>query len=166
MLHGRRPGASKPVQKKITPPHLAYFTSGHAEQKSNHQGRFFLFLYFLFSFFTKIYVRVRNLHEYTPAAPLSGGRAFLQKISRKICARVPEGPAARQRGGRPPGRPPAGRRAPAGRPAAGRPPPPPLYKGLADTPPLICLTKNPEKKKRGRRERGEALPDFRAGDCR
>jgi len=46
---------------------------------------------------------------------------------------------------------------------------------LAATPPLIYLTKNPEKKeKRGGRERrgegerrsGETLPDFQAGDCR
>jgi len=44
----------------------------------------FLFLYFLFSFFTKIYFRFGNLQEYTPAAPLQGGRDL----------------AARQRGGR------------------------------------------------------------------
>ena len=64
---------------------------------------------------------------------------------------------------------------PPDRPPAGRPPPPPLYKGLAATPPLICLTKNPEKKEKreGRERRGEgerrnseALPDFQAGDCR
>ena len=32
------------------------------------------FFYFLFSFFIKIYFRFGNLQEYTPAAPLSGGR--------------------------------------------------------------------------------------------
>ena len=47
-------------------------------------------------------------------------------------------------------------------PGSGATASPPLYKGLAATPPLIWLTKNPEKKKReeggrGRvRERGEA----------
>ena len=44
----------------------------------------FLFLYFLFSFFTKIYFWFGNLQEYTPAAQLPGGRDL----------------AARQRGGR------------------------------------------------------------------
>ena len=34
----------------------------------------FLFLYFSISFFTKIYFCFRNLQEYTPAAPLPGGR--------------------------------------------------------------------------------------------
>ena len=46
---------------------------------------------------------------------------------------------------------------------------PPLYKVLAAPHPLICLTKNPEKKKReGGRESqsGEALSDFQAGDFR
>jgi len=49
----------------------------------------------------------------------------------------------------------------------GRPALPPLYKGWLVPPPLICITKIPETKKKERgRERGEALPDFRAGDCR
>ena len=34
----------------------------------------FLFIYFLFLFFTKIYFHFQNLQEYTPAAPLPGGR--------------------------------------------------------------------------------------------
>ena len=34
----------------------------------------FLFLYFIFSFFTKIYFCFQNLQEYTPAALLPGGR--------------------------------------------------------------------------------------------
>jgi len=34
----------------------------------------FLFFYFLFSFFIKIYFRFQNLQEYTLAAPLPGGR--------------------------------------------------------------------------------------------
>ena len=71
----------------------------------------FLFLYFLFSFFTKIYFRFGNLQEYTPAAPLPGGRdlAARQRGGRGICeknfrdkiARRSLGPVARQRGGRP-----------------------------------------------------------------
>ena len=39
----------------------------------------FLFLYFSISFFTKIYFCFRNLQEYTPAAPLPGGRGFSAK---------------------------------------------------------------------------------------
>ena len=70
-----------------------------------------LFLYFLFSFFTKIYVRVRNLHEYTPAALLPGGRDLaarppggrdlsVKKLTKNYTD-VPRGPATRQRGGQP-----------------------------------------------------------------
>jgi len=61
-------------------------------------GGFFIFL---FSFFTKIYFRFRNLQKYTPAAPLPGGRAFMQKLLRKylraglwrpaLAARLPGG---------------------------------------------------------------------------
>ena len=122
---------------------------------------FFIFL-FLFSFFTKIYFRFRNLQEYTPAAPLLGDRdlvapqGFLCKnFCKNICAQVP--------GGRSPGSGVAG----LGRPAAGRPALPPSYKGWLVPPPLIYITKIPEtKKKEGGRERGEVLLDFRAGDCR
>ena len=35
---------------------------------------FFLFLYFLKSFFTEIYFRFHNLQIYTPTARLRGGR--------------------------------------------------------------------------------------------
>ena len=68
------------------------------------------FFYFLFSFFIKIYFRFRNLQEYTPAAPLLGGRDL----------------AARQRGGRGISEKNfmekiARRSLGAGRPAAGRP---------------------------------------------
>ena len=135
----------------------------------NNIKRFFLFLYFLFLFFTKIYFRFGNLQKYTPAAPLPGGRGLSsKKKTTKNCAEVPGGPAARQRGGQP-SRPPGRGAAGPGRPPAGRPPPT-LYKVLAAPHPLICLTKNPEKRKekRGVRERqsGEALPNFQAGDCR
>ena len=65
----------------------------------------------------------------------------------------------------------------AGRPAAGRPALAARLQGDRlshpyirvgwSPPPLICITKISEtKKKEGGRERGEALPDFRAGDCR
>ena len=39
----------------------------------------FLFLYFSISFFIKIYFCFRNLQEYTPTAPLQGGRNFSAK---------------------------------------------------------------------------------------
>ena len=84
-------------------------------------GAVFLFLYFLFSFFTKIYFRFGNLQEYTPAAPLPGvrdlaaplqgvrdlaarqrgGRGFCAKPFAQIIVRRSLGPVARQRGGRP-----------------------------------------------------------------
>ena len=132
----------------------------------------FLFFYFSFSFFTKIYFRCRNLEKYTrpPRCRAAGtwlprcgaAGAFLQKIRENFCRKAPGGPVARQRGGRPPSSGTAG----PGCPAAGRPAPPPLYKGWL-VPPLICFTKIPETKKReGGRERGEALLDFQAGDSR
>ena len=40
----------------------------------------FLFLYFSISFFTKIYFCFRNLQEYTPAAPLLGGRDLVAPL--------------------------------------------------------------------------------------
>ena len=82
----------------------------------------FLFLYFIFSFFTKIYFRFRNLQEYTPTARLPGGRNlaarqrggrgfceknFAEKIARRSLGAGRSAPgrpapqAARQRGGRP-----------------------------------------------------------------
>ena len=122
-------------------------------------GGFFSF-YYLFPFFTKIYFRFVNLQKYTPAAPQPGGRdpaagrqgLIRKKKKKKYYRQVP--------GDRPPGSGAAG--------------PPPLYKVLAAPHPLICLTKNPEKRKEreggrgGVRERqsGEALSDFQAGDFR
>ena len=81
----------------------------------------FLFFYFLFLFFTKIYFRFGNLKKYTPAAPLPGGRdlaarqrggigisekKFAEKIARRSlgAGRSAAGRpalAARLRGGRP-----------------------------------------------------------------
>ena len=50
----------------------------------------FLFLYFLFSFFTKIYFRFGNLQKYTPAAQLPAGRdlAARQRGGRGFCAKT------------------------------------------------------------------------------
>jgi len=45
-----------------------------AQGHSSPRDAVFLFLYFSISFFTKIYFYFRNLQEYTPAAPLPGGR--------------------------------------------------------------------------------------------
>ena len=56
--------------------------------------------FFLFSFSTKIYFRVRNLHEYTPAAPLPDGRDLSAKQINKILRRDPW--STRLPAGRPP----------------------------------------------------------------
>ena len=82
---------------------------------------FFIFFIFIFSFFTKIYFRFRNLQEYTPAAqlpsgrhlvaPLPGGRGLSVKIFvKKIMFRSLKD--------RSPG---SGAAGPSGRTAAGRP---------------------------------------------
>ena len=96
----------------------------------------FLFFYFLFSFFTKIYFCFRNLQEYTPAAPLlggrdlgaqlRGGRGFSAKILRNFLQKNPWR-TGRPIVGRPPPRPPGSER------------PPPRYR---------CFTKNSEKNSR------------------
>ena len=77
------------------------------------------------------------------AAPLRGGRGFCAKTFAKIFVR---------------------RSLEAGRPATGRPALPPLYKGWLVPHPSFASLKF--KKPRKKRERGEALPDFRADDCR
>ena len=148
-------------------PGIIFMGQKWGEKRCRSSGRFFYFLYFLFSFFTKIYFHFQNLQEYTPAAPLPGGRDLVAPLrGGKFLQKSPwrtGHPAA----GRPAPRPPSSGAAGPGRPAAGRPAPPPLYKGWLVPPPLICITKIPETKEReGGRERGEALPDFRAGDCR
>ena len=92
---------------------------GRAEARGS---RFFYFYVFYFRFLKKIYFRVRNLHEYTPAAPLPGGRdlaarqpggrglsekIFAEKIARRslgagrLAAGRPAPQAARLRGDRP-----------------------------------------------------------------
>ena len=86
-----------------------------------------------------------------PGRPAAGRQGLLCKIFAQIIARRSIGPVAR----------------PPGRPAAGRPALPPLYKGWLVPPLLIYITTIPETKKKEKgRERGETLPDFRAGDCR
>ena len=71
---------------------------------------FFIFIFFIF-IFIKIYFCFRNLQEYTPAAPLPGGRGFSVKSftenlrpgpwrTGRPAAGRPAPQAARQRGGR------------------------------------------------------------------
>ena len=115
----------------------------------------------MFSKFTEIYPGRPAVGRLGPGRPAAGRYGLFCKNFRGEFAlkpledRSPDSGAAG-----PPGRPAAGRQGP-GRPAAGRPPPPALYKGLAAPHPLICFTKNPEKKKKreGGREGGrEAKP--------
>ena len=123
----------------------------------------FLFLYFSISFFIKIYFCFRNLQEYTPAALLPGGRDL----------------AARQRGGRGISEKNfaekiARRSLGTGRPAAGRPALAARLQGDRLSHPYIRIGWSPHpsfaslkfQKPRKKREGGEALPDFRTGDCR
>ena len=80
------------------------------EAQDKQIKRFFLFFYFLFLFFTKIYFRFGNLQKYTPAARLPGGRDLNakkeeEKLQTGPWGRSPgsgaAGPlAARQLGGR------------------------------------------------------------------
>ena len=131
----------------------------------SHSG-FFIFL-FSFSKFTRIYPGRPAAGRPGPGRPAARRQGLLckKKFRKYLCA-GPWGSVARQRGGRPP-KPPGSGAAGPGRPAVGRPALPPLYKGWLVPPPLICITKIPETtKKEGGRERGEALPDFRAGDCK
>ena len=115
-----------------------------------------------FLFFTKIFFHFRNLQKYTPAAPLPGGRdlAALQRAAGAFLKKIAEKIAFWSLGA---GRPAAGRPALAARLQGDRLSHPYIRVGWS-APPLICITKIPETKKRD--GRGEALPDFRAGDCR
>ena len=106
---------------------LLWWVSGLSRRglgpRRRQTGQFFYFFYFLFLFFTKIYFRVRNLHKYTPAAPLPGGRDLAARqpggrglSAKKVDKKLRRGPwrtgrpaagrpalqAARHRGGRPP----------------------------------------------------------------
>ena len=62
----------------------------------------FLFLYFLFPIFTKIYFRFINLQKYTSATRQPASRGLSAKKRRKKIADRSLGPVARLRGGRPP----------------------------------------------------------------
>ena len=108
---------------------------------------FFYFFIFYFRFLQK-YIFNLEIYRNIPRPPGSGAAgAFVQKFLRKKLRAGPWGPVARQRDGRPP-KPPGSGAAGPGRPAAGRPALPPLYKGSLVPPPLICITKLPEKKGR------------------
>ena len=109
----------------------------------------FLFLYFLFLFFTKIYFRFQNLQEYTPTAPLPGGRDLVAPLrgGRGFCAKTFAKIFARRSLG-------------AGRPAAGRPAPqaarlshPYIRVGWSPHPSFASLKfQKPRKKREGGRE--------------
>ena len=104
----------------------------------------FLFLYFLFLFFTKIYFRFGNLQKYTPAAPLPGGRDLAARLpgGRGLSAKKEEN---KLRTG--PWEPAAGR--PASQAARRRRPAhPPLYKGVGCPSPSFDLLKIQKKKER------------------
>ena len=115
---------------------------------------FFIFLFFIFVFyknifsiwkFTGIYPGRSAAGRPGPGRPAEGRQGhFWKKNCRENYAQVPRGrpwpPGCRATGS-------------PGRPAAGRPALPPLYKGWLVPPPLICITKIPEtKKKEGGRE--------------
>ena len=128
---------------------------------------FFTKIFFLFSKFTRIYPAAPLLGGRHLAAPLPGGRGFFVKTFAK---NLRAGPWRT-------GRPAAGRPAPraAQQWGGGHRPPgiratgsPTLYKGWLVPHPSFASLKfqKPRKEREGGRERGEALPDFRAGDCR
>ena len=139
-----------------------------AQQRAGVTCGFFIFIFYIF--FLQKYILDLKIYRNMPRPPScraagtwppgSGRQGLLCKsFCSNICGRLAAGRpaplATRQRGGRP------------WPPAAGGPALPPLYKGWLVSPPLICITKIPETKKKERgRERGEALLDFRAGDCR
>ena len=106
---------------------------------------FYIFIFFIFVF-TKIYVRLRNLHEYTPTAPLPGGRdlASRQPSDRDLNAKKKKKKNYRQV---------PGDRSP-GRPAAGRPAPRPYIRVLDVPLPSFALLKIYKKRKKREGGRG------------
>ena len=131
----------------------------------------FLFLYFLFLFFTKNIFSIWKFTEIYPGRPAAGrpgpGRPAAGRQG-LICKKRGKQIADRSLGtGRPAAWRPASQ---AARLGGGRPPPHP-YISCGLPLPLICLAKNPEKRKEreggrgGVRERqsGEALSDFQTG---
>ena len=155
------PGASSPALTHTDRCTLSWaarvVSSSKASQPSIHtwarpdevhapaaNARFFYI--FLFSFFTKIYFRFGNLQEYTPVAPLPGGRDLAgMGISEKNFA---EKIAHRSLGA---GRPAAGRPALAARLQGDRLSHPYIRVGWSPTPHLHHYnSRNQEKRERGR----------------
>ena len=117
----------------------------------------FYFYIFYFRFLQK-YIFDLKIYMNIPRPPrCRAAGAFLKKISRRKLRAGPWGPVARQRGGQhPPGRPAAGRPALAARLQGDRLSHP-YIRVCWSPPPLICITKIPETKKK--REGGrEAKP--------
>ena len=108
-------------------------------------GGFLFFYFFIFVFYKNIFL-FSKFTEIYPGRPAARRQGLFCKNFANFFAKKPLEDQS----------PDSGAAGPPGRPAAGRPPPP-LYKGLVAPHPLICLTKNPEKKKRegGRERRGE-----------
>ena len=112
-------------------------------------GGFLIFIFSIFVFyknifsiwkFTEIYPGRLAAGRPGPGRPAAGRQGlFSKKNTKNNCRQVPGT-----------GRPAAGRPAPTGRPATGRPALPPLYKGWLVPPPLTCITKIPETKKKER----------------
>ena len=136
-------------------------------------GGFFISIFFISVFYKKIfsiwkiieiYPGCRAAGTWPPGSRAAG--AYSQKKKKKNCRQVLG--AGRPAAGRPapPGRPAAGRPAPTGRPTAGRPALPPYIRVSWSPTPHLHHYNSRKKKREGGRERGEALPDFRAGDRR
>ena len=118
-------------------------------------GDFFIFLFFNFVFYKNIFLFLKFTGIYSgrpaagrpaPGRPAAGRQGlFCETFYKKFAPRSLEDRS----------------------PGSGAAASPPLYKGLAATPPLVCLTKNLEKKKReeggrgGVREKGEAAKPCR-----
>ena len=126
---------------------------------------FFIFLFFnfvfyknIFSFskFTEIYPGRPAAGRSAPSRPAAGRQGLFCKSFRGKFARGPLEPGARPlRPPGPSGRPAAGQQAPTAR-QRGDQLPQVIYKGWLVPPPLICITKIPETKKKERWREGEA----------
>ena len=143
-----------------------YYMGQYWVESHRNIGRFFIFIFYIFVFyknifsiwkFTEIYPGRPAARRPRPGRPAAGRQGLIRKKKDDKKLQIsPWGPSAGSWAAGPPGH-----------PAAGRPALPPLYKGWLVPPPLICITTIPETKKKERgRERGKALPDFRAGDSR
>ena len=142
--------SEKEKKKKARGPHGPL----RSQRRQPHRA-VFLFLYFLFPFFTKIYFRFENLQKYTPSAPLPaagtwppGCRAAGTWTQKKEEEKLQTGPWGRSPG--------SGAAVPPWPPGSWAAGPQPYIRCWQPLTP-IWLTKNPEKKKRerGRERRGE-----------